>query len=516
MVATLSQIEISPKDALQELRTADLLIESHSDHFQASIDSEKPFKVTTDNRLANADSIFIAIKGGHFDGHQALDKLPQGVVSIIDNPAFKNQNRLLVKNSRAAWSVLCAKFYGHPQNKLKLIGITGTNGKTSTVWFIREMLRSMGRRCASIGTLGVAIDDDFQPTGHTTPDPPVLFGIFAKCVELGVEFVAMEVSSHGISQQKIFGCEFSAAGFTSFSRDHLDHHGTMEHYFSTKMELFTKHLKSEALSVVHTSIKERFLEALPKRMNPLFYMYHNTDITEDLTNTVTIRKIESVADQMPTYRIQKSGQNFEGSVALYGVTGLENFCCAFLITSYLIKPLSSLAWPDVKGVPGRLEYVSIGEPKHPKVFVDYAHTPDALEKLLQEGRRMLSQEKNPGKLIVVFGCGGDRDVGKRPVSGKVAAELADYCFVTSDNPRTEDPVAIINQIIGGIDLEKMDRIIVEEDRALAIKQAIAFARSEDFVFIAGKGHESYQEIKGIKTPFDDRQVAKIMLQLKPS
>lgn len=518
MSPTLAPIRATPKQILADLMEYKLVIRDSD--LNSSPCFETALTIEIDSRLSGPMVALIAIKGVAFDAHKVVHGCSADFVglAIVENADQLPQSvpYILVTSTRAAWAVICAAFFGHPERRLKLIAITGTNGKTSTVWYIRELLQLSGRNCATIGTLGFACGDQISPSSHTTPDPPEFFGNLASCVNEGIEFVAMEASSHALAQQKLFPCRFEAAGFTSFSRDHLDFHGSMENYFATKMLLFNTLLSEQGSAVVHFSLRDAFLNAYRNRVKSLFYAYDNPDLIGDFQDCVKIEKSGKSEVRSSGVTIHFGEEFFLGTVGLYGEHALENFCCAVMTAALASgeKPCPS-HWPMVRAVPGRLELVTLGKSSSlapdPLVFVDYAHSPDALEKVLIQTRSLLS---NGGQLLLVFGCGGERDRGKRPLMGAIAERLADFVLITSDNPRTEQPMAIIAEIQAGFQNPNTKSLMIEPDRRKAIDFAISKAGSFDIVLIAGKGHEPYQEILNVRHPFDDREVARSMLQCK--
>jgi UDP-N-acetylmuramoyl-L-alanyl-D-glutamate--2,6-diaminopimelate ligase len=447
--------------------------------------------LTTDSRQVAKGDLFLAYQGVLLDGHAHLGKAIEqhaGLLIVEDQakiPAGTKTAWAEVKSGRGAWAFLAAEAFGNPQRELTCLGVTGTNGKTSTVWMIGELLRAAGVRCLTIGTLGAYFGDHHVPTRHTTPDPDVLYALLADAVKRGVSTMAMEVSSHAIAQEKVLPIRYSAAAFTSFSRDHLDFHPTMEHYFETKMRLFEELLTPDATKI--------FCDAIEPKPDLSDFEVYGRNI-----------RIKSTGFTGTELEIATKIGVFSGRIPYFARHAIENFVAALLTSKVVTKSLVDASlWKNLRPVPGRLEQV-VGKKSGPQVVVDYAHTPDALEKTLQVLRPFTK-----GQLAVVFGCGGDRDKGKRPEMAKIAEALADRVYVTSDNPRTEKPEAILDDIVRGLD--RPDQAKVEVDRAKAIARAIREARSDDMVLIAGKGHETYQIIGKETLPFDDREVARSCL-----
>lgn len=461
-------------------------------------------EIVTDSRKIKPGCVYIAIRGQSHDGHQHIELAATqraGLVVCETRNPNANVPQLLVRNSREAWAWACSLAYGHPGNALRLIGVTGTNGKTSTVWMIRSILNALGIKTATLGTLGFYVGDEHFETTHTTPDPPVLFAMLRAAKTTGCEVVAMEVSSHALVQEKLSPLRFCAAGMTSFSQDHLDFHGTMSEYFAAKMTLFKRLLQPNAEVFLHGSVANARLKEIPASAEITTYG-HQSGCDLEITSTsssvrgstdITIKKSNSTEQDL-TYQIPFIGEIFSENftAALLAVRGIYPDVLAHKNT----KKISAAVQP----VPGRLQPVRSNKPWRPLVLVDYAHTPDALEKSLEVARSITD-----GKLICVFGCGGDRDKSKRPLMGAIAARLADHTFVTSDNPRTENPDLIIQEIASGIANKKNIALIT--DRKQAIETAIQAYGGSDTVLIAGKGHEDYQIHGHDKHHFSDTEEA---------
>lgn len=482
--------KLNISEVIRCLKTENILVGTHHiDGKPLSVDSVK----TRWDQILQGD-VLILYTGVHFDPHSKANEIIEKKPSLIISEkmdGFVNYGIpvIQVTNGRAAWSVIMNAIYERPAEHLKLIGITGTNGKTSTIWFVKKLLENMGKKVCSIGTLGAYIGEDFVPTQHTTPDPDVLFSIFENAKNHGCEYVVMETSSHAIYQEKLRPLRFHFSAFTNFTQDHLDLHGTMEEYFSCKARLFTELSADSSYKLIHDSIKVKIAGELN---------YYGTKSGL----TFTTRSIEGTR-----FTLEANGELKDITTNIVGSYFCENLAAAVLI----VKNATG-KWPSDKvlaaipPVPGRLERVSIPN-KGPHVFVDYAHTPDAIEKSCQELKSL-----SPLPLTIVFGCGGNRDKGKRPKMFAAAVSFADKVMVTSDNPRNEDPDAIILDILSeasAADLEKAEKIA---DRRSAIFKAIQQSESESLVLIAGKGHEDYQMIKGIQHPFDDRIIAKEALK----
>ncbi len=461
---------------------------------------------STDSRKVGKTCGFIAYQGVASDGHTYIK------TAVAVNAAFivcekdpepagpKNIPVYVVTSGRAAWSVLTAAACGNPQEKLRMLGVTGTNGKTSTAWMTRQLLHAVGEKTVMIGTIGAWIGEVFHPTKHTTPDPDFFYPILKKAVEDGATTCIMEVSSHAIAQEKLTPVMFDAAAFTSFSRDHLDFHKDEEDYWQTKCRLFVSMTKNNGSMFFCSG-----LSRLPGRLShgkPL--IYGPMAAKDNLDPKVPRLKIDVAKESFDGSKVAfVSGKTtYSGDIPFFGAHAIENFTAALLLGSTVSsKVWDNAHWQKVSQVPGRLEKISGKDGK--VAFVDYAHTPDALEKTL-----VFLQKYRTGELVVVFGCGGDRDAGKRPIMGKIAQTYADKIYVTSDNPRTEDPKKIIENIIAGIEPSQKSTTVAEPDRKLAIKRAVQECRSNAMILIAGKGHEAYQIIGDQVLPFDDRDVVR--------
>lgn len=459
--------------------------------------------IVIDSRKITPGCIYIAIKGGTHDGHAFIDEaFKKGAALVVcekKSPAATGP-QLVVRNSREAWAWACSLAYSHPGEKLKLIGVTGTNGKTSTVWMIKGILEAFKIETATIGTLGFYCGNEHFETEHTTPDPPVLYNILAEVARRGIGTVAMEVSSHALTQKKLSPLKYAVAGMTSFSQDHLDLHGTMEEYLATKLTLFKNMLLPGAKVFLHLSVEKLARSSVPKGCDLKVYG-HEDDLDLSLSSRTThTRDGSNVSIKMA------DGKSLTFQIPFIGEIFCNNFAGALIAASaqsadvFKSKSSDSVSHA-IKPVPGRLEPVKTIKPWQPLVLVDYSHTPDALEKALEEARAV-----TPGKLISVFGCGGDRDKTKRPLMGEISTRLADFTFITSDNPRTEDPDTIIREIEIGAKRSPGDFKSIS-DRHTAIREALAIAGGADTVLIAGKGHEHYQIIGREKKHFSDVEEA---------
>jgi UDP-N-acetylmuramoyl-L-alanyl-D-glutamate--2,6-diaminopimelate ligase len=437
---------------------------------------------------AGPGSLFFCVPGLRRDGHGfAAEAVERGTAAIVVERWLPlDVTQVLVPSVREAMGPMSAELLGRPGSRMTMVGVTGTNGKTTTTYLLESVFRSAGWTPGVIGTTGVRIAGDPVPLPHTTPEAPDLQRLLARMVERGVHAVAMEVSSHGLDQHRVDGIVYDCAVFTNLTQDHLDYHPSMEDYFEAKARLFTRAMARSAVVNIDNAEGRRLLDSgLP---------------------TLTYGLGEGADVHATAVEASSSGLSFrvgdlEVRSPLRGPFNVEN-CLAALATA------RSLGVPDhvaaegiaaLREVPGRMETVEEGQEF--LVIVDYAHTPDSIENVLRAARRLTA-----GRLIVAFGCGGDRDRRKRPLMGKVATELADLSVITSDNPRTEDPAAIIGEIEVGAH-EGGGAYVVEEDRRLAIRAALSEAQAGDVVVIAGKGHETGQEFSDRVIPFDDRAVA---------
>ena len=449
--------------------------------------------ISDDSRRVNAGDLFIAVRGWNSDGHDYLDAAAKrgAVAAIVEDPSRTTLPSVVVREGRRSAALASAIAYGDPARGLRLLGVTGTNGKTTTTSIMRHLFDDGTGSSASIGTLGVLVGSEGEVlpggSGLTTPGPVELQRVLRVLADRGVRTVAMEVSSHSLDQRRVDGLEFDVAVFTNLTRDHLDYHGTMERYLEAKA-LLLEYLKPDATAVVNADAPEwQSLRIKGKRLT--FGARRNGDIRAEGIRFTS----EGSAWQLVTPK-----GSAKVSLPLIGDVNVENALAAAAGAFAFGRSVEEVAQRlnTVPQVSGRLEIIST----RPTVLRDYAHTPDALERSLKTARAFTR-----GKLIVVFGCGGDRDKGKRPLMGEIAERGADCAIVTSDNPRTEDPDAIIDDIEAGMHSSRHERVT---DRLSAIKRAIDIAGDGDIVLLAGKGHETYQ-IRGTTSyPFDEKEIVK--------
>lgn len=401
-----------------------------------------------------------------------------------------------------ACAQVAAAFYGYPAQKLKLIGVTGTNGKTTTTHLIEFLLTRSQQSTALMGTLYTRWAGYQQTAIHTTPFAVELQKQFAEAIEAGCQSAVMEVSSHALAQGRVMGCPFEVSVFTNLTQDHLDYHKDMNDYFQAKALLFSpSYLQGRAILNQDDLYGQKLIEQLP---SDRVWSYSVEDQTADLWTSDWVYESEGVKGVLHT---PKGAIAFQSP--LVGQFNLANLLAAVGTVLHFGVPLETIAQslPDFTGVPGRMEQVQVSLDQDISVIVDYAHTPDSLENMLRAARPFI-----PGRMICVFGCGGDRDRTKRPKMGAIAADLSDWTVVTSDNPRTEDPKRILQDILTGIPEGANPTVI--GDRADAIRTAILQAQPGDGVLIAGKGHEDYQILGTEKVHFDDREQARAALELR--
>ena len=449
--------------------------------------------ISDDSRTVASGDLFVAVRGWNSDGHDFLDDAAArgASVAIVEDSARTSLPSLVVREGRRAAAIAAAAAYGDPARKLTLLGVTGTNGKTTTTSIMRHLFDDGASSSASIGTLGVLIGSEGETLpgggGLTTPGPVELQRILRDLVDRGVKTVAMEVSSHSLDQRRVDGLEFDAVVFTNLTRDHLDYHGTMAAYFEAKSRLLD-YVKRDGTTVVNADAPEwSALRTATRRLT--FATRAAADIRAgDVRYT----------SQGSEWKLVTPRGSAGVTLPLIGEVNVENGLAAAAAAFALGQGPTAIAarLASVPQVAGRLEIIST----RPTVLRDYAHTPDALERTLKTARAFTA-----GKLIVVFGCGGDRDKGKRPLMGAIAERDSDCSIVTSDNPRTEDPDSIIDDIEAGMRGSSHERVT---DRLSAIQRAIDLAEDGDIVLLAGKGHETYQIRGKTSYPFDEKEIVR--------
>jgi UDP-N-acetylmuramoyl-L-alanyl-D-glutamate--2,6-diaminopimelate ligase len=479
-----------------------------------------------DSRRVTRGALFFGLAGAREDGGRyARQALAAGAVAVVvaRGTAVDGGEGTVVEvaEPRKALAEAAAVFHGHPERALRVVGVTGTNGKTTTTWMVESIARAAGLSTGVIGTTGVRIGDQLRPSALTTPESPELFGLLREMVEGGIQIVAIEVSSHALVQRRAYGLGCEVAVFTHLSHDHLDYHGTMERYLDAKLMLFDGRNGPPAASggtaVVHARDPRAAAVMAAAARGGMRLLRTSDDAAEEAAEVVVreivpvtegLRLVVSAMGQLPlpgaAATRESARREHRVGLPLLGRYNAANAAVAFgaalalgIAPGTIVRGLESMP-----AVPGRLERVDAGQPF--LVLVDYAHTPDALARSLAAAR-----EHATGRVLLVFGCGGDRDRGKRPLMGRSAAQGAERVWVTSDNPRGEDPAAIIAEVVAGAPGRGL---LIEPDRRAAIAAAIAEARPGDAVLIAGKGHETTQTIGDRVLPFDDRMVARETLQ----
>ena len=466
------------------------------------IENEKNVDITGlsyNSKTIKKGDIFICLKGENTDGHKfAKSAYENGAAAFFLEDALDFEcdcPKIFVKSTKHSIADLSAAFYENPSQKLNLIGVTGTNGKTTVTHLLQKIVEKSGEKCGLIGTLGYKIssDDTYHEAKHTTPQAPELQHNFARMLEAGVKNVMMEVTSHALEQNRTGCCAFNGAVLTNLTQDHLDYHITMNNYFEAKAILF-KNLENGAFAVINNDDEyaQRFIDATKKGTRIFTYGVKNkADITaKNIEFSIHGAKFECETPfGSTTLNLQLNGM-----FSVYNALAALTAGLAMGIKLETIKK----ALEETPSVAGRFEIVN----KEPLVIVDYAHTPDGLENVLKAAREITPKTS---KLICLFGCGGDRDATKRPKMGAIADRLADKVIVTSDNPRSENPDLIISDIMAGIKSVSADRIFVESDRGEAIKFIKKIADKSDVAVVAGKGHEDYQILNDRTIHFDDRE-----------
>jgi UDP-N-acetylmuramoyl-L-alanyl-D-glutamate--2,6-diaminopimelate ligase len=464
--------------------------------------------IAYDSRRVQRNGLFVALQGEKADGHEFIGQAIEKGASVIVVQRDEKHPRvtcLVVENTRNALADLSAVFYRLPAQRLKLAAVTGTNGKTTTTFLIKHICEKAGLRCGLIGTVRYEIGERVLPAIRTTPESLDLQELLAQIVNAGCQAAAMETSSHALAQDRTRGIEWNVAVFTNLTQDHLDFHGTMESYFESKAKLFTQLARQEKKRkpVAIVNIDDRYGEQLLNKIDKSVAV-----VTYGMGVHADFRASNSRVEFNGTsYQLDAQGKSYLVRVPLIGRFNVANSVAALAAANALGVNLRDavLSLSKSPQVPGRLELVPAK--RQFQVFVDYAHTPDALQNVLKTLR-----ELSPRRLLVVFGCGGNRDRQKRSLMGEIADRRADYAIITSDNPRKEDPSAIVAEIEKGFRSTHYEKLV---DRTEAIGRAISLAQPRDIVLIAGKGHENYQEFADHTVPFDDIQVARRAIEDHP-
>ena len=453
--------------------------------------------IQSDSRRVTKGSLFVAVRGTAVDGHAYMDSaIEKGAVAIVceEAPSYLEGrcSFIVVKDSAEALGLLVSRWYGDPSGKLVLVGVTGTNGKTTIATLLYEMFRKMGHKVGLLSTVCNYIDGEAVPTDHTTPDPLTLHSLMARMVEAGCEYAFMEVSSHSIDQRRISGLSFDGGIFTNLTRDHLDDHKTVENYLKAKKKFFDD-LPKNAFSLTNLDDKNGLV--MTQNTRSKVYTYSLRSLS-DFKGRVLESHFEGMLLDF---------NNHELAVQFIGKFNASNLLAVFGAAVLLGKKEEEVlvALSTLHPVAGRFD--AVRSPQGITAIVDYAHTPDALINVLNAIHGVL---EGKGKVITVVGAGGNRDKGKRPIMAKEAAKASDRVIITSDNPRFEEPQDIINDMLAGLDAEDMKKTLSIADRKEAIRTACMLAEKGDVILVAGKGHENYQEIKGVKHHFDDKEVLK--------
>lgn len=459
-----------------------------------------------DSRNVIPKSAFIAIKGFKNDGNDYIPEALLKGASVVILEALpeilsEGVTYIQVKNIRKVLSTISKNFYGDPSIDLKVVGVTGTNGKTSTSLILYHILNHCGKKAGFIGTLGHYYKNYHEDSDRTTPEAPVLHQLFMEMKKKQMNYAVMEVSSHSLSLHRVDDIHYCHGIFTNLSQDHLDFHKNMQEYFNTKKKLF---YMTTGINVVNID------DEYGQELSNILINNGIQVITYGINRLCDVKASHiKYNDKGITFTYNGFGESITISCPMYGLYMVYNTMAAITIARFEGIPLSSIsqAVNSFNSVPGRLEKVDIQMPYN--VFIDFAHTPDGLEKVLKSLAEM--NKGKSGKIITLFGCGGDRDTGKRSIMGKIAGELSDYCIITSDNPRSESPSLIINEILSGISQTNGEYIVIE-DRYEAIKFALKFAGDSDLILLAGKGHETYQILKDKTIPFDEKEIIKEILE----
>lgn len=451
--------------------------------------------VTQDSRLVEEGFLFVCIKGNTFDGHSvAKEMLEKGARAVVCERDLGLENQIVVSDTREAYSVICANYFSNPAKKLKLIGLTGTNGKTTTTFLIKQILEGAGKRVGLIGTVQNMVCDEVYPAKYTTPDAYELQRLFSLMVKADCEYCVMEVSSQALAQGRVNGLHFEIGAFTNLTQDHLDYHKTWENYFNSKRILF------ENSSIAVTNADDENGLKIVSGLNCKVVSYAvNTNNADYVAKNVKF-KSNGVEYELVSELIGRVSCPIPGRFSVY-----NSLCAASIALTLGISFEEVLtAISKSNGVKGRIEVVPTDTDY--TVIIDYAHSPDGLENIISSLREIAKK-----RIVTVFGCGGDRDRTKRPIMGKIAAELSDFCVVTSDNPRSENPSKIIEDILEGMKGVSTPYVVVENRRE-AIKWALEHAEKDDIILLAGKGHETYQILPTGTIHFDEREVVADILK----
>lgn len=455
-------------------------------------------RIEFDSRQVRAGDIFVCVVGTFDDGHRfAENAVKQGASALlVERELPFDIPQVIAPNSRIAMAEAAARFYDYPAKKMTMVGVTGTNGKTTTTYMIKSIAEEAGHKVGLIGTITNLIGNEVLPAEHTTPESPDLHLLLAKMVEEGVDFCVMEVSSHSLDQHRVYGIEFDLAVFTNLTQDHLDYHKTFEAYRDAKKILF-----SQCKMAVYNAddVNASYMvEGLPCEAM-------STGIRENAD--IWAKEIEVTSQgvkfdmQLPGKDLMHIRLHIPGLFSVYNALSASAACFMLGIRAIDIKR----GLERLLSVSGRIEPISVGERDY-TILLDYAHTPDALQNVLKTIRGFAD-----GRLVTLFGCGGNRDHAKRPIMGEVVGRYSDFCIITSDNPRNENPMDIIRQVEEGVKKTACEYIVIENRRD-AIRYALAQGQPGDVILLAGKGHETYQDIAGVKSHFDEKEIVRDLLR----
>lgn len=450
--------------------------------------------INIDSRKIESGHLFVAMRGTQVDGHKFIPKaIEQGAVAVLCEEAGEPQDGVTyvkVADCEDCVGKVATTFYGNPTSQLKLVGVTGTNGKTTIATLLYNMFRQMGHKCGLLSTVCNYVDGEAFPTDHTTPDPIELNQLLAKMVDAGCEYAFMECSSHAIAQKRIGGLTFAGGLFTNLTRDHLDYHKTFENYRDAKKKFFDD-LPKSAFAITNADDKNGMV------------MVQNTKATVKTYSTRTMADFTAHIIECHFEGMYLEMDGHEVGVQFIGKFNVSNLLAVYGAARMLGKAPEDIlvVMSTLKSVAGRLE--PIRSPEGYTAIVDYAHTPDALENVLNAIHEVLDGKE--GRVITVCGAGGNRDKGKRPLMAQEAVKQSDKVIITSDNPRFEEPQDIINDMLAGLTPQQMKKVVSIVDRREAIKTASMLAQKGDVILVAGKGHEDYQDVKGVKHHFDDRE-----------
>lgn len=455
-----------------------------------------------DSRNISLNDVFVAIRGAASDGHEYIAKAENnGAIAIVCEELPQKQisgiTYVLVENTKEALAIMANNYYENPSSRLKLVGVTGTNGKTTISSLLHQLFTLAGYKVGLISTIKIVVGDEEFPTRLTTPDSLTINKYLRKMNEAGVEFCFMEVSSHGIAQHRTTGLDFAGGIFTNLSHDHLDYHKSFSEYRDVKKKFFDE-LPKSAFAITNIDDKNGA------------FMLQNTKATKKTYALKTNADYKAQILENELSGLLLKINNNEVWSTLIGNFNAYNLAAIYAAADLLgLEELENLKYlSQLKSVSGRFQYI-ISDKEKITAIVDYAHTPDALKNVLETINTIRTKNE---ELITVVGCGGDRDATKRPIMGKVASDLSTKVILTSDNPRTEDPDKIIEDVEAGVEAHNWSKVISVTNRKQAIKSACAMAKAKDIILIAGKGHETYQEVNGVRSDFDDMKIVQEMLE----